>query len=141
MSGKTKRKFVSVHTKLEALKRLDNGEAMKKLAVEYGVGEVTVGDWRRNRQKIEQFCAHHNCVEGTSQGRRSMKRAEYEKTSEALFLWFSQQRQKGCPISGPILQEKALFFRNQLKEGEDDFTASVGWLDRWKKRYGVRQLR
>ncbi|XP_071039932.1 jerky protein homolog-like [Parasteatoda tepidariorum] len=30
--------------------------------------------------------------------------------------------------------------KNQFKEGEEDFAASVGWLDRWKKRYGVRQL-
>lgn len=55
-------------------------------------------------------------------------------------LRFSAQRQKGSPISGPILQEKALFFRNKLEEGEKDFTASSGWLDRWKKGYGIRQL-
>lgn len=139
MSAKSKRKFVPMKVKLEALKRLDKGETIKKLAAEYGVGEVTVGDWRRNRNKIEKFSSE-KCSEKWSCERKSMKKAEYEKTSEALFMWFSQQRQKGSPMSGPILQEKALFFRNELKEGEDDFTASVGWLDRWKKRYGVRQL-
>ena len=63
-----------------------------------------------------------------------------KKMSEALFIWFTPQRQEGIPISGPILQEKVLFFRNELKEGEDNFTSSLGWLDRWKKRYGIRQL-
>lgn len=139
MSAKGKRKFVSIKTKLEALKRLDKGETIKKIAAEYGVGEVTVGDWRRNRDKIEKF-ASEKCSDKSSNERKSMKKAEYEKTSEALFLWFCQQRNKGCPISGPILQEKALHFRNELQEGEEDFTASIGWLDRWKKRYGVRQL-
>lgn len=139
MSGKAKRKFVSIKEKLTALKRIDQGESLKKIAADYGVGETTVGDWRRNRNKIEQFSSV-KCVDLTTSDRKSMKKSEYEKTSEALFLWFSQQRQKGSPISGPILQEKALFFRNKLDEGEKDFTASTGWLDRWKKRYGIRQL-
>jgi hypothetical protein len=69
-----------------------------------------------------------------------MKKGEYEKTSEALFLWFTQMREKGSPISGPILQAKALEFHKHFKEGEEEFTASVGWLDRWKKSFGVRQL-
>lgn len=71
-----------------------------------------------------------------------MKKSEYEKTSEALFLWFSQQRQKGSPISGPILQEKASFFRKELNEGEEDFSASAGWLDRRKNdMVSLRQLK
>lgn len=139
MSGKNKRKFVSVQTKLEAIKRLDKGETIKKLAAEYGVGKVTVGDWRRHRLEIEQFCSQQ-CSEDTAQTRKSMKKAEYEKTSQALYLWFCQQREKGSPISGPMLQEKAVFYQNTFKDGEEGFTASAGWLDRWKKRYGVRQL-
>lgn len=139
MSAKNKRKFVSVQTKLKAIKRLDKGETIKKLAAEYGVGEVTVGDWRRNRLKIEQFCSQA-CSEDSAQRRKSMKKAEYEKTSQALYLWFCQQREKGSPISGPMLQEKAVFYQNTFKDGDEGFTASVGWLDRWKKRYGVRQL-
>lgn len=139
MSAVTKkRKFVSLKVKLEALKRLDNGETLKKLALEYGVGEVTVGDWRRNRLKLEQFSST-KCSE-ESLNRKNVKKSEFEKTGESLFMWFTQQRQKGAPISGPILQEKALFFRDLLKEGDESFSASVGWLDKWKKRHGVRQL-
>lgn len=68
----------------------------------------------------------------------TMKKCDYEKVSEALYLWFTQHREKGILISGPILQEKALKFRNELNEGDPTFTVSVGWLDRWKKRYGIR---
>lgn len=135
MSGKGKRKFLPLSVKLEALKRLDKGETLKKLAAEYGVSEVTVGDWRRNREKIDRFSSGK-----LPTYRKSIKKSDYEKTSEALFQWFSHQNQKGNYISGQMLQEKALFFRNELKEGEGDFTASAGWLDRWKRRYGVRHL-
>lgn len=31
--------------KLKALEQLDKGETIKKFCLEYGVSEVTVGDW------------------------------------------------------------------------------------------------
>ena len=68
-----------------------------------------------------------------------MKKCEFDKTSESIFLWFTQLRKKGSPISGPILRGKILDFHKMFYAGED-FTGSSEWLDRWKKRYGVRQL-
>lgn len=55
MGGKVKRKFVPIKVKLEALKRLESSESLIKLAVEYGVGEVTVEDWCWNKGIIEMF--------------------------------------------------------------------------------------
>lgn len=138
-SEKRKKVVVSIETKLEALKRLDRGETMQQIASDLGVGRVTVGDWKRKRSELEKWSCDRNS-EDALKGRKSMKRCEYEQTSEALFLWYSQQRARGMPISGPILQEKALTFQKEFEDGEQDFTASVGWLDRWKKRYGIRQL-
>lgn len=126
--------------KLSALKQLDKGESVSKVAMEYGVGKSTIGDWKRKRAEIEAWCVKRVCSE-TLKERKNMKESEFSEVSEALHLWFRQAREKGTPISGPILQEKALqFYEMFKKEGESDFVASVGWLDRWKKRYGVRQL-
>ncbi|KAJ4440453.1 hypothetical protein ANN_08594 [Periplaneta americana] len=64
MSGRSKRKFVSLNVKLKTLKRLHKGETLKKKhAAEYGVGELAVGDWRRNRDKIEMFSSN-KCLGG-----------------------------------------------------------------------------
>ncbi|KAJ8868647.1 hypothetical protein PR048_030186 [Dryococelus australis] len=68
------------------------------------------------------------------------KKRNYENVSGALYVWFTQFRDKGVPISRPVLQQNALQIRNEFNEREPDFTASVGWLDRWKKRYGIHQL-
>jgi transposase-like protein len=138
-SEKRKKVVVSMEQKLEALQRLDKGETMHKVAEEYGVGRVTVGDWKKKRSEIEKLCSARASNEGLKE-RKTMKKCEYEKVSEALFLWFTQQRENGVPITGPLLQEKALFFHKEFNEGDSDFTASIGWIDRWKKRYGVRQL-
>ena len=73
-----------------------------------------------------------------------MKKSEHENLSEALYIWFIQQREKGIPMSGNFLKEKALQFYNQMEndhsQNEETFTASEGWLFRWKKRYNIREL-
>lgn len=42
-------------------------------------------------------------------------------------------------MSGDILMQKAKFFHERLGRGE--FLASRGWLDNFKKRHGIRQLK
>ncbi|KAK9755047.1 Tc5 transposase DNA-binding domain [Popillia japonica] len=70
-----------------------------------------------------------------------MKSSKNCKLNEAMFLWFTQQREKGAPLSGPIIQEKARKMFEKLGENASEFTAtSTGWLDKWKTRYGIRQL-
>jgi transposase len=46
MSGKRKRVAVSLQIKLDVIKRFDQGETIKKVTSNLGVGEVTVGDWK-----------------------------------------------------------------------------------------------
>jgi hypothetical protein len=69
-----------------------------------------------------------------------MKTAEYERLNEALYLWFTQQREKGTRLSGPIIQGKAKMLAKMMGDQCKSFTASSVWLDRWKTRYGIRRL-
>lgn len=138
MSSSRKRTVVSLETKLKAIKRLDKGETIKRVDADLGVGEVTVGDWKRKRADIEKWCSQKDNENDSK--RKTMKTGEFEKTSSALFMWFTQLRSKGSPVSGPLLQEKAIEFHNKFKDGEEEFTASRGWLHRWKTRYGIREL-
>lgn len=46
--------YVSLVTKLEALKRLDQGDIIQKAAFDLNIGAVTVCDWICNRPKIEE---------------------------------------------------------------------------------------
>lgn len=138
MAEKRKRVVVTMQKKLEAINRLDKGESVKNISIEYGVGAATVCDWKKNRSQIEDFCA--KMVSKDSLGNRStIKKPKNESLDEALLMWFEQQRERGVPISGPILKEKALSL-NQKLGGDPSFTASIGWLSRWKDRHGVRQL-
>lgn len=92
---------------------------------------------KKNRGKIEQFCI--SSTSKCTESRQTAKTTPLEKLDNALFVWFSQEREKGIPISGPLIKEKALQL-NELMNGEKSFSASTGWLDRFKKRHGIRQL-
>lgn len=84
MSGKGKNKYVSIKDKLKALKIIDQGEALRKIASDYGVGATTEGDWHRYRNKIEQ-CSSVESVIGI-QRKINEKKSDYEMSSEALFF-------------------------------------------------------
>lgn len=137
MASKRKHNSCTLKEKLEVLKRLDKGESATQLSIEFGVGKATISDWKKKRAKIEQFCSATS--DKTLQKRQTTTLSSYDKLDNALFLWFTQERQKGIPITGPLIKEKALLL-NKLMNGDQSFSASCGFLDRWKKRHGIRQL-
>jgi hypothetical protein len=55
MGGKRKRVFVSSDIKVNAIKHLDQEGTTKNMASDLGVGEVAVGNWRREREEIEKM--------------------------------------------------------------------------------------
>ena len=71
-----------------------------------------------------------------------VRRADDDSFDKAMHLWFTQERHKGTPISGVLVMEKARLLYHELHpdKSEDDFKASSGWLHRFKKRHGIRQL-
>ena len=53
-----------------------------------------------------------------------------------MWDWFRQARDKAIPLSGPILQSKALEFASQLDI--TDFKASNGWLEKFKACHAIK---
>ncbi|XP_060854978.1 jerky protein homolog-like [Metopolophium dirhodum] len=50
-----------------------------------------------------------------------------------------QARSQGIPLSGPIITTKAGGMNKKL-DGDPNFKASTGWLDKFKFRHGIHQL-
>ena len=71
-----------------------------------------------------------------------VKDANFEKLDKAVYTWFIQQRSKCAPVSGPLLQEKALqMFRILYPDKDaDSFKGSSGWLHKFSCRHGVRGI-
>ena len=60
------------------------------------------------------------------------KRIKSQHLECAILTLIAQLREHGLPVSGEIIQQKALTFARKLDM--HDFTASNGWLEKFKKR-------
>lgn len=138
MSEKRKHTTVKMQDRLNILQRIDKGESVQSICREYNVGKSTIYDWRKNRKSIEDFCMQIE-TESVLSTRSTLKKPNNELVDDALWVWFMQERRRGTPINGPILKEKAVILHSKLGE-KGNFSASDGWLTRWKKRHGVHFL-
>lgn len=68
----------------------------------------------------------------------SRKRKRESALNDAVYNWFSLARQRGVPVTGPMLQDEAL--KIAVAMGESEFKASNGWLENFKKRRGIAQF-
>ena len=59
-----------------------------------------------------------------SDKRKKMRQSDYPDLNKALSQWFRTIRTSNVPLSGPLLQEKARYFAEQL--GYENFKASNG---------------
>ena len=58
-----------------------------------------------------------------------------EEINVSIMEWFKDMSQRKLPISGPMLQEKALQFGKDL--GNTEFKASNGWFESFHKRNNI----
>ncbi|XP_048193162.1 jerky protein homolog-like [Perognathus longimembris pacificus] len=138
MSGKRKRVVLTIKDKLDIIKKLEDGGSSKQLAVVYGIGETTVRDIRKNKEKIITYASSSDSTSLLAK-RKAMKPSMYEELDRAMLEWFNQQRARGNPVSGPTCAKRAEFFFYAL--GMDgDFNPSAGWLTRFKQRHSIREI-
>ena len=125
----SKRKNVSIETKIQALQELTSGVKSKsQVAKEYGVPPSTLSTWIKNKDTILQ-------TDTGAPRRKRVRTSKHSDVESALILWFKDKRSQNIPLSGPMLQQKAIDLAKSL--GVDDFVGGSGWLDRFKKRFDI----
>ena len=67
--------------------------------------------------------------------RQRLRAGSYEKLDQAIFKWLLTVRSRDVAVSALILKTKAIDFAEKMSI--ENFHASDGWLDHWKKRYNV----
>jgi hypothetical protein len=104
----------------------------KSLSEKFGVGKTTVSDvLKRKSEYLANFESNENV-----QKFRFGNKIKHDNLNDLMWDWFRQARDKAIPLSGPILQRKALEFASQLDIA--DFKASNGWLEQFKARHAIK---
>lgn len=80
-----------------------------------------------------------NCF--TAPGRKkTLRKGEYPQMETELYGWFIKQRERHATITSHILREKAIQLYAKCY-GDNNFNASRGWVTKFKKRHGIRNLK
>ena len=80
-------------------------------------------------------------INESSSGKKRENPQKFLITNEYLWKWYVPCRQSNVPVSGPMLQEEALIISERLGGNSVGFTASNGWLSKWKKRYNISEMK
>ncbi|KRY40270.1 Tigger transposable element-derived protein 4 [Trichinella spiralis] len=119
--------------KRDVLEKLRTGKmSMREVASEYGIALSTVSNIRKNEAQIlSQF-------DGSSSKsrRRRMRKTVNAEVNELMFQFFVRCRAKLIPITGQLLQTKAIDIARRM--GINDFHASNGWLESFTRRHNVK---
>ena len=127
----SKKKSISIKEKLQIIESIEKGEKQASVGQRLGLTKTTVNTiWKKKETLKRQFESsdyNDNC--------KRFRAANNKDIDDALLLWFKQARSQNITVNGPILMAKA----NSLAKdfGNDAFTATTGFIDRWKIRHAI----
>lgn len=135
VDGNRKNNFLSLKDKAEILQRLDQGALASNLAREYGISKSTVSRFKKRKDTIQNAVTS---IFPNNTDRRTMRGTFYKKTETALYQWYLKQCEQSVEVTGSMLREKAQSIYNECEVSNYSFCASVGWLTKFKRRYGIK---
>jgi transposase len=130
MSKSTPRVVLPLKDRFQVVQLSSQGKSARQIAVQLGVGRTQILNILKNRDEVTK--AYEG---GVPSGQKRKRKTGNEEVNELTLQWFTIARSKNIPVSGPMLQEKALTFAAEI--GNHDFKASNGWLEAFRKRNGI----
>lgn len=130
---------LTLNQKVTVLKKLNEGIRANRLAKDFGVSESAISQIKNKRSEI-LAAVSSTCHEVK---KKTLRQPEYPEVEQKLFEWFQKQRERNCPMNGPILKAKAkdIFTKLFPEKAENKFTTSEGWFNNFKRRRGIRFLK
>ena len=117
-------------------KRENPSLGCRKIADHFGIGKTGVNNIMKNAKVLER---EYQFFKGD---RKKLRRGQFHEINEILYLWYSKCTQAHIYPDGPMLKEEAMHIKETLDNQEHaEFTASNGWLERFKSTYGLRETR
>ena len=109
------------------------GKSQRELVKIFGVNKTQIQNTLK--RKVDVLAAYDDNLPNDW---KRVRIFQFNEDIDSLtFRWFQRARSLNLPISGPLIQEKALRFAKSLKK--DGFKASNGWLNKFKTRHRISQ--
>lgn len=126
----SKRKCFSLAEKAEIVEKSKEFHGTKvDLAKSLGIAYSTLQTILKQETSVELSA---DKLGKFAKKRKTLKTSPYDDLENILMQWFKAARASKIPINGSVVKEKALEIAERLKL--QGFSASNGWIDRFKKR-------
>ena len=119
VANKRKRSVLTLEKKLNIVKELEKGISQRAVGAKFGVAKSTVADIWKDRVKLFTATSSSESPTFYCKKRCIVRPPKFQLVDEACWKWFCQQRSKGAPVSGVLLQEKARSFFSKLYPNEN----------------------
>ena len=130
IASKRKLNTKSIKDKYSALKEVEDGKTKSQVAAKYGIPKNTLSTWLKNKDKIFEATK-----KGSNSKRQRLRQGTFANLDQAMFKWLLVVRSRDVAVSALVFKTKAIEFAEKMNV--ENFKASDGWLDRWKKRFNV----
>ncbi|XP_055615309.1 jerky protein homolog-like [Toxorhynchites rutilus septentrionalis] len=141
VNRKRRSNFLTLVEKVRIIEDFEAGGGTHDfLGKKYGVGSSTVTRIIQKKEAIRE--AVDKFKEYGVNNRKTLKEQTFPLLEEAIYIWILQQRQSNILLTVDILKAKAelLFkmFQDRGLYAVHGFSASDGWMHRFKQRFGLR---
>ncbi|XP_043261445.1 jerky protein homolog-like [Colletes gigas] len=129
------RVYLTLQQRYDVLRKLEDGCSWSQLANYYNVTDSTIRRIKSNEDQIRKQLQTSEIHD-----QKKMRTPIFDELDARLHSWFLQRRATGKLITDIQFQQKA----KQLNEefgGPSSFSASRGWVWRFKRRHGIRLLK
>jgi predicted DNA-binding protein YlxM (UPF0122 family) len=122
---------LSLNEKVKVIEAKEKDKlSVREIMKRFKCGKTQVYNTLKQKDKIM-----NEWLQGNGRMKRKAKVTGNEEINEVVWEWFMNARSKNIHISGPMVQREALAVAKSL--GNDQFKASTGWLDSFKKRHNI----
>lgn len=130
---------MTLHQKTLIIQELKKGVSVTNLSKKYNVAKSTVCKIKNKEEAILRAVTDTYTGPGK---RRTLKESKHPEMEKKLYKWFLNKRKKNVMVSGDMIKEKAKALHFEINDNiNEEFSASDGWLQRFKKRFGIRYLK
>ena len=129
-----KRTAYSLQEKLDAVRRVANGEKRSKVLHDLNLPESVLRDWIKNKDRFKYFMKNYDKTE--MKGRKRTRLPDHIELDRKVYEWYMNQPDKEA-LTVPQISRKGTEINKSLK-GDPYFFCTRGWVHHWKIRYGLK---
>lgn len=142
LAGNKEKKNVrsTIELKKEIIAKIEQGKRVTDVAKEYGMARTTVSSILKNKETIKAA----DVAKGVTSICRKQRPQILDEMEKLLLMWIEEKKMAGDSVSEAIICKKAKQIHSDLQRGmlvtsiqSDDFKASRGWFENFKKRSGM----